>query len=144
MVRAWNTARAVALAQLAIRDGRAPICVHPGIVPLYGLEETEEARAVGLSVDVALVRLVSASASGELWVLLTDDGETTAGVRQEILAFAALRPGRSSPTAKRRGTWADYRQAFGGARMAETWASLEQRPTAAELERFLTALQGGS
>jgi len=138
LIRSWNVARACALARLAAVSNRAAITVHPGIAPTFGTTETPETRALGLAVDETLVELVARTVLGELWILETDAGDLTPGVARELRAWNRAR-GRF---AGRRGTWADYRQAFRGAGLEDLWKALERPPTAEDLAAWAAQLGG--
>lgn len=117
----WNIARACALATLAIREGLAPVVVHPSIPVIYGEEETPGARAVGLEVDTAIVAMIARSLTGRLWILETDAGELTPGVLQE---YRTWRTARGLDHVERRATWEGYAQSFRAARLLELHAAL--------------------
>lgn len=89
LVRDWNVARACLLARAAIHAGGAPIVVHPGIARIYGEEETPALRALGMSVDLALLTYVH-RADGLLYVLLSDDGLMSSGVKAEVEHWTSL------------------------------------------------------
>lgn len=138
--RAWNVARACLLARLAVAEGRAPIVVHPAIVPVYGLEETPEARRLGLEVDEALVELVARTMLGELWILETDAGELTSGTRRELTAWIHA---RGAHKGGRRGRWSDFSAPMAAAGLGEAWAALASPPSPADLEAWAAALASG-
>ena len=126
LVRALNVRRACALARLAVEMGLAPICVHPGIAPIYGDEETPELRARGLAVDLALVELV-ARAGGALWLLWADEGPpVTEGVALERVAFG-------TPEREEGGSWSRWFEDFESEGLGALWHSCT-RPDGAEPE----------
>jgi len=127
---ALNVARACALARLAVEKGLAPICVHPGIAPVYGTEETPALRAKGIAVDVALVGLV-AGAGGALWLLWADEGPpVTEGVTLERAAFG-------TPEREVGGSWRRWFEAFDAAGLGALWHSCTRQGGAEpELERL--------
>jgi hypothetical protein len=122
-VRAWHVARACLLARLAVNTGWAPIVVHPGIAPIYGAEETEELRAVGLDVDITLLLHVR-RAGGSLWLLLRDDLTMSSGVAAERRAWW------DSPSAGRELVldWAGWQAPMWKAGLGQRWAALQGRP----------------
>lgn len=84
-----NSARAATVSALAVRQGYAPICVHPAIeAGAYGNDDVPEERERGLAAVIALVELVARN-GGELWVILRDDGTPSEGTRREVAAYEA-------------------------------------------------------
>jgi hypothetical protein len=104
-----NAARAACVSALAVRQGYAPICVHPAIREgAYGGGDVPVERERGLAAVVALVELVARN-GGELWVILRDDGTPSAGTAREMEAFRAAAPhGRI-----RTGAWAVWESRCG-------------------------------
>lgn len=122
-----HVARALWLGELAIREGLSPIVPHVSIAAgLYGNDEDPAARARGRECTTALLQLVARSGTGRLWVLLTDAGDESEGVRAEALAWrrAAASPARPS----RRGTWSSYRTVLEARGLAEQWRELAAVP----------------
>ena len=91
-----NVRRACALGALAMREGRAPIVVHPAIAGgVYGRDEVPMERDGGRLATIAVQRMVQAD-GGELWVLLRDDGTMSPGTAAEVADWRAL-PGARAP-----------------------------------------------
>ena len=133
-VRAWNVARACLLARLAVLTGWAPIVVHPGIAGIYGEEETEELRALGLEVDIALLRHVRKS-RGALWVLLRDDLTMSSGVAAERGAWLLGRTpsglqGWLPSTNEVVLSWEAWKLPMSEAGLGQQWEALRARPEA--------------
>jgi hypothetical protein len=104
-----NSARAATVSALAVRQGYAPICVHPAIdAGAYGNDDVPEERERGLAAVTALVEIV-ARAGGELWVILRHDGTPSEGTRREMEAFT-----RAAPEGRiRTGVWAVWERRCG-------------------------------
>jgi hypothetical protein len=131
-VRAWNVARACLLARLAVSTGWAPIVVHPGIAAIYGEDETEELRALGLEVDIALLLHVRRE-GGFLWVLLRDDLSMSSGVAAEWRAWLLGRApsdgqGWLVSTKELVCSWEDWRPSMSEAGLSQQWTALRARP----------------
>ena len=74
-----NVQRAVALAEMAVFEGYAPLFVHREVsAGLYGRDEVLEERERGLRATRALARMVG-YAQGELWILQLPSGKISSG-----------------------------------------------------------------
>lgn len=122
--RDLNIRRASALARLAVAEGYAPICVHPGIAAIYGDEETPELRAQGLDVDCALVRLVASHPKGEIWVLFQTGGGSvmSEGQEREKAAWLSCFQGRPRPYLRvKTDFWRELYLRFWTANLLDRW-----------------------
>lgn len=129
-VRAWNVARACFLGRLAVLDGLAPIVVHSSIEAMYGFEETMATRAMGLEVDLAILRMVakgSEAGSGRMWVLLRDNGIPSEGTNLEVREWRSLRfdSFAQSPLV---GPWEEWGYRARSHGLAVEWAALAVQP----------------
>lgn len=129
-VRAWNVARAAFLGRLAVLEGLAPIVVHTSIQALYGTEETMANRAVGLEVDLSILRLVargSDAGRGWLWGLYRDDRTLSEGTRLEVTEWKSLRAefGAHTPLL---GDWREWGLKASKHGMADVWKVLAVQP----------------
>lgn len=83
-----NVRRACALSLWAVRQGYAPICVHPGIAAgAYGDDAVPADRERGLVACEALVRCVADDPASRMLVILRDDGKMSTGTDREVAAW---------------------------------------------------------
>jgi hypothetical protein len=84
-----NVQRAVALAELAVSEGYAPLLVHREVrAGLYGRDEVPEERERGLRATRFLARMVG-YAQGELWILQLPSGQISSGCDGERTRFVS-------------------------------------------------------
>lgn len=115
-----NVHRACCLARLAVASQLAPIVVHPAIeAQAYGRDEIPQERAAGLDCALALVELTARHSGGKLWILTRGDGSLSTGTARELEAWKGVRRGHREV---RRGSWAQWCQAFIGAGLGDLWA----------------------
>lgn len=106
-----NVRRAYFLSLLAVREGFAPIVVHPGIHQgAYGDDTSPEARQRGREVSLSLLHLVACHPYGELWVLLNDDGSESEGVHAECVYYKRCRDKAGVYNCATARTWADWQR----------------------------------
>lgn len=109
---ALHDARALALARLAVTEGKAPVTVaaHQGMLlgPATG-PDNRGREAVLHNLVRSGAFLVGNNVLGELWLLEDDDGDVGAIGRAALYGFEQAGRGRVS----RRGTWAELATAFG-------------------------------
>lgn len=128
-LRACNVARAQLLAQLAHRDGMAPVCMHANIhAGVYGDDRNAADRAIGIESTMMVVELVRRHSAGRLWVLETEPGLTSVGVTREIKTWKHGRPGGRRPGNNRgitrRGPWTAWGQFMLVRGLRSEWARL--------------------
>jgi hypothetical protein len=84
-----NVRRAVALAEMAVTEGYAPLLVHREVhAGLYGRDEVMEERERGLRATRALARMVG-YAQGDLWILQLPSGQISSGCIGERTSFVS-------------------------------------------------------
>ena len=84
-----NVRRAVALAEMAVFEGYAPLLVHREVrAGLYGRDEVPEERERGLRATRALARMVG-YAQGDLWILQLPSGQISSGCVGERTSFVS-------------------------------------------------------
>ena len=84
-----NVRRAVALAEMAVTEGYAPLLVHREVrAGLYGRDEVMEERERGLRATRALARMVG-YAQGDLWILQLPSGQISSGCVGERTSFVS-------------------------------------------------------
>jgi hypothetical protein len=84
-----NVRRAVALAELAVFEGYAPLLVHREVrAGLYGRDEVPKERERGLHATRALARMVG-YAQGDLWILQLPSGQISSGCVGERTSFVS-------------------------------------------------------
>ena len=84
-----NVRRAVALAEMAVTEGYAPLLVHREVrAGLYGRDEVLEERERGLRATRALARMVG-YAQGDLWILQLPSGQISSGCIGERTSFVS-------------------------------------------------------
>jgi hypothetical protein len=84
-----NVRRAVALAEMAVTEGYAPLLVHREVrAGLYGRDEVLEERERGLRATRALARMVG-YAQGDLWILQLPSGQISSGCVGERTSFVS-------------------------------------------------------
>lgn len=121
-LQAWNTWRAVALADLAGRRGFLPVVVHPLILEgLWGDDNDPDVRAAGLRATLAIASAVVED-GGVVWALTHDDGTLSPGVAGEVQA--AARSGERATCY----SWAAWARTFPGLVDADAWARLAVPP----------------
>jgi len=130
-IREINTRRAELLAQLAVREGLAPICIHSLIQRgVLGDDGNAAHRAAGLDVATALLLTVRARVFGKLWILTRDDGGTTEGMDTEMRAWRhGAGPRLPLRSYTRIGTWDDWHNACKSAGLDEQWQALTEVTT---------------
>lgn len=103
--RKWNTERAMLLATIASRAGKAPMVVHPLILDgVYGDDNNPEQRAQGTLKSIALMRAIMMRTHGELWVLSGEGGVLSPGVAEEVKVWRYYRERKNIKLA----TWAGW------------------------------------
>jgi len=84
-----NVRRAVALAEMAVSEGYAPLLVHREVsAGLYGRDEVPEERERGLRATRAIAQMVG-YAQGELWILQLPSGQISSGCGGERERFVS-------------------------------------------------------
>lgn len=101
-----NVHAAIRVGAFASRMGFAPLVPHAmGWLGVHGDRgEDADVRERAFATGVALARAVGAQ-GGELWVILREDGEMTAGTRVEHAAYLDGRGGGGRVRAARLAEW---------------------------------------
>lgn len=124
-LRAWNAARASALARLAVAEGYAPIVVHNDIeAGVFGDDGNEIDRELGLDCDLSLLRMVASHTGGQLWEIRQDIGIRTDGQRREWLFWRD----QVAKDAYSSWAWENWEGCFNRAGMFDLWESLRGEP----------------